>query len=147
MFCKRLWDGWTTHIQVKFKKELLFTCPRSEHLSCLFFRNHTVWGLAGDWLACVVLENSQKNLRQYHFGVFLSEKSHHTFSKQLSDITSSHHHIIWSLPRNEAFHSGTVGLRTLQRVIYPNITTEVGGLDDNGEDFFHIYSAMKQMRK
>ncbi|CAK9059480.1 unnamed protein product [Durusdinium trenchii] len=26
--------------------------------------------------------------------------------------------------RNEAFHSGTVGLRTLQRVIYPNITTE-----------------------
>lgn len=25
---------------------------------------------------------------------------------------------------NEAFHSGTVGLRTLQRVIYPNITTE-----------------------
>ena len=27
-------------------------------------------------------------------------------------------------PRNEAFHSGTVGLRTLQRVIYPNITTE-----------------------
>ncbi|CAK9000836.1 Hypothetical protein (Fragment) [Durusdinium trenchii] len=28
---------------------------------------------------------------------------------------------------NEAFHSGTVGLRTLQRVIYPNITTEDPG--------------------
>ena len=35
-------------------------------------------------------------------------------------------------PRNEAFHSGTVGLRTLQRVIYPNITTEVGLSSERG---------------
>lgn len=100
---------------------------------------------SGRWQTCLCCVGEfSKNLRQYHFRCFFQRR---VITKFPNNYQISHHHIIWSLPRNEAFHSGTVGLRTLQRVIYPNITTEVRGLDDNGEDFFSTYFAMKHMRK
>lgn len=140
MFCKRLWDRWTAHIQVKFKKELLFTCPRFEHLS-LPQKPYSLG--SGRWQTCLrYVGEFSKNLRQFHFRCFFSENSHHTFSKQLSDITSSHHLISpeeWSLPFRNGWTSN-LAASDLSQYHYWGALMTMGRILST--DF-----AMKQVRK